>query len=299
MPKRVSDRYQGRRRSKSSLLGVGLISCSIIAAAWIIKIKDPRISKPQDPILVGQFDTVELPVPLSPVAIGVAINDIEFKKVKFPKHQVPENAITELELLSGAITAAPLPASLPLFQENFTYVTQMKNPVIERIPQGMRAMTIKVDATSSVEGWAGSGSLVDVLLITNNQTSVVAEKVKILSAERSVAPVEGTALPNVPTTVTLLVTQSQCLRINMAIPLGKIAFALRNSSDESTWNTDSFTAERLNNPLEHQKRHISGFVTIAGKKENKRYALSNDRWVMTDAVPEGFFEQKNLQEINN
>lgn len=77
---------------------------------------------------------------------------------------------------------------------------------------------MRVDATSSVEGWAGSGSLVDVLLIQKDRTTVVAEKVKVLSSERSSSPVEGGASPSVPSTATLLVTQEQCLAINTAIP---------------------------------------------------------------------------------
>ena len=186
---------------------------------------------------------------------------------------------------------------MPIFAENFSKRAPGINPVVERIPPGMRAMTIRVDATSSVEGWAGSGSIVDVLLITHEKTSVIAEQVKVLSAERVVVPVEGAASPQVPSTVTLLVNQDQCLAINTAIPLGKIAFALRSPEDQDGWISAQYTAEKLRGRgalLEGDKSGISGFFSISGKKGAKSFALSGGKWVETEIVPEGFrvMEQK-------
>ena len=154
-------------------------------------------------------------------------------------------------------------------------------------------MTVRVDATTAVEGWAGSGALIDVLLVTKERTSVVAEKVKILSAERSVSPVEGSGAPNVPSTVTLLVTQEQCLAINTAIPLGKIAFALRSSADDSQWQETLFTSERLKGPssAKEDKPGISGYLTVHGQE--KRYALTEGKWIKADSVPPGFFVGQN------
>lgn len=279
-----------RRSSNKRIIGRGfpaqaiLISAAVICAAFIIAKKNAPQPNLPEPIIVGQFDTIELPVPIAPVAVGVSVKDIEFKRVSFPRHQVPENAINDLASIIHSTTVAPLPASLPLFPENFSLTAQMKNPVTERIPAGMRAMTIKVDATSAVEGWAGSGTSVDVLLVTNNKTSVVAEKVKILSAERSVAPVEGASSPNVPSTITLLVTQDQCLAINTAIPLGKIAFALRSNNDDSNWIRASLSADYLSNARPDEKKTISGYFTVSGEK----YALSDGRWIKTDEIPQFF-----------
>jgi Flp pilus assembly protein CpaB len=159
------------------------------------------------------------------------------------------------------------------------------------IPAGMRAMTVKVDATTAVEGWAGSGAVVDVLLVTKDQTKVVAERVKILSAERSVSPVEGGAAPNVPNTVTLLVSQEQCLAINTAIPQGKIAFALRSQRDEQNWGNTFYTSDQLKGNQTARnvaKPAISGFVTING--QNKKFAYTDGRWVKTEEAPAGFRE---------
>ena len=224
--------------------------------------------------------------------VGTKVKDIRFIKVSYPKHQIPNGALTNVDLFSDSVVVAPLPANLPLFQENLSQVGHITNPVLDKIPLGMRAMTIRVDATSAVEGWAGSGSVVDILLVEKDRSSVVAEKVKILSAERSVAPVEGQASPTVPSTVTLLVTQEQCLAINTAIPLGKIAFALRSSRDEESWSDTEFNSSELMTKKVFDKDKsgsIRGVISFKGDDKDKAFALTDGKWIKTEVMPQGFF----------
>ena len=270
------------------LVGGLLIGAALVWSLWQITGRQKPIRATDSPMpIVAAYDMVEVPVPAEPVIAGTRVRDISFRRISYPRHQVPSGALVEIKGLSDSVTTAALPANLPLFPENFSHRFAGSNPVIERIPPGMRAMTIKVDATSAVEGWAGSGSVVDVLLIAHEKTSVIAEQVKILSAERIVAPVEGAASPQVPSTVTLLVNQEQCLAINTAIPLGKIAFALRSPDDREGWETAQYSAERFKGrggAVESEKRGVSGFISVAGKS----FALSEGRWMETEVVPEGF-----------
>lgn len=278
-----------KKRQLQGLYGILFLGGSLIISACIVaKTLTAKPEKVETPVMVAEFDSISVPVPVTAVSVGTKGKNIRFKFVSFPQHQLPEGIVRDVSLISEAAAVSPLPANLPLFESNFSKNYSTSNPVIEKIPEGMRAMTIRVDATSAVEGWAGSGSLVDVLLITKDRTNVVAEKVKILSAERSVSPVEGGSAPNVPSTVTLLVTQEQCLAINTAIPLGKIAFALRSSTDEASWNDPLFTSDRLkgkSSAKEEGKNLISGFVTIKG--EAKHYALADGKWVKTEVMPDG------------
>lgn len=281
-----------RRASKHTVIvGSVVLGASIIAAAVIVS----GYSRPQAVVassapIVGEFDTVRLPVPVQPVAAGTKAKDIRLKSVAFPAHQVPPGAMTSLEGVLDSVTVAAIPANLPLFRENFSLTAQAVNPVLDKIPPGMRAMTIRVDATSAVEGWAGSGSIVDVLLVEKDRSSVIAERVKILSAERSVSPVEGAAMPSVPSTVTLLVTQEQCLAINTAIPLGRIAFALRGTRDEGNWSDSIYTASRLQGALPDSPGDVRGFIAVKEKDASdggRQYALVDGRWIKTDVIPPG------------
>lgn len=278
-----------RRKSRGSLSAVALLCAAMVASAFLLS-RRVEAPKPQPRAVVAQFDTVDVPVPAEFVPPGTKVRDIRFRTVSYPKHQLPSGALLDVGPMLEAVSTSGLPANLPLFKENLSLTALGSNPVVERIPPGMRAMTIKVDATSAVEGWAGSGSIVDVLLVTKDKTSVIAESVKILSAERSVAPVEGQAAPSVPSTVTLLVTQEQCLAINTAIPLGKIAFALRSTKDEEQWEDTIYTAERFNfgANARARARGISGFVSIKEGQSEKAFALSDGKWVKTEVIPEGF-----------
>lgn len=276
------------KRKHQNVLGFVFVGWALLIGSWVVaRAHTAPPGAKTDPIVVAEYDTVMVPVPARPITAGTKVKDISFTLLEYPEHQIPKGAITDIKVVEDSVTTTALPARLPIFAENFSSTYSTSNPVIERIPVGMRAMTIRVDATAAVEGWAGSGAFVDVLLIGKEKTNVVAEKVKILSAERSVSPVEGSGAPNVPSTVTLLVTQEQCLAINTAVPLGRIAFALRSSTDEAAWNQHLYTAERLNgSPAESEEKTVSGFVKLHGQDE--QYALTEGQWIKTDVIPSGF-----------
>lgn len=297
MAVRVSQRTRRRAGGNQFLLGVFIICVTIIVGLSFLRGESsPQRIEVAAPV-VGGFDVISLPVPSEYVPAGRRVREVKFRNVSFPTHQVPQGALTSLEAIQDLVTAAPLPANLPLFRDNFAQVGANLNPVVERIPPGMRAMTIRVDATSAVEGWAGSGSTVDILLIENDRTTVVAEMVKVLSAERSVTPIEGAAAPSVPNTATLLVTQEQCLAINTAIPRGRIAFALRSSKDDESWGNHSMSAAGLDGAraMPERKSIVTGYVEIREGQSDRNprsFALTDGKWTKTQVVPEGFLVSK-------
>lgn len=291
MASRINEKQKRPPRRIDQFIKVGILSISLIIASVILKTpaNDERASL--NPNSVPDIEFIKVPVPREPIASGVKLDSVKFDFVTYPSSKIPEGAITDISLIVTRESAVPLPAKLPIFEQNLKDGNQSgTNPVEERIPPGMRAMTIKVDATIAVEGWAAAGSLVDVLLVQEEKTSVVAEKVKILSAERSTTPYDGEGAPSVPNTVTLLVTQEQCLAINTAIPLGRIAFALRSSRDSDSWSDTIFTASNFNRGASGDKEAaVSGFVRVEGKEgESRSYALSDGKWIVADTKPDGF-----------
>lgn len=274
------------KNSVSILYGFGLCCGCLLVACALQSRKEEKIVLP--PTVVAEFDIVNIPVPENPVAAGTRLNEVQFTTIGYPRHQLPEDAIVDLKSVQDMATIASLPAKLPLFRSNLTRMTRGRNAVVDQIPTGMRAMTVKVDATSAVEGWAGTGAVVDVLLVGKERTTVIAERVKVLSSERSTRPLDGST-PAIPSTATLLVTQEQCLAINTAIPVGKIAFALRNIEDEQRWEGSSFTSDKFRGgPAGLQKPSISGAVSLKSGDERISFALSDGKWTRTARAPEGF-----------
>ncbi len=289
------------------MLNMLLLCTTTIVVALLLTRKEQHTVQATEikPTIVAEFDTVSVSVPTVLIPTGTKVKAIKFHQILYPKHQIPQGALISLEDYMEAVTIAPLPANLPIFTENLTLNASSSNQVVESIPHGMRAMTLQVDATSAVEGWAGSGSIVDVLLIEKDKTAVVAEKVRILSAERSMQQLSDGESPTVPRTVTILVTQEQCLSINTAIPLGRIAFALRGTADDERWLDTSFSSEELKGKsrvVRNSDNVINGYVSIKGEGEQagkeKKFALAGNKWVPTEGVPDGFFVTGKGNETN-
>jgi Flp pilus assembly protein CpaB len=303
MPRLITGRNRKRRLESSTIWGIVavLFLAALLFKSFLFnegKISDSGLSAE----LMARLDTVQLPVPLQAIPPGKKLDESDFELAEFPKSVASSSVIKDISTMKGSTAMVRLPEKLPITFGQVSLNGQSGNPILDEVTDGMRAMTIKVDATSAVEGWAGSGSYVDVLLVERDKTSVVAERVKILSAERSVVPVESGTAPSVPSTVTILVTQEQCLAINTAIPLGRIALALRHSGDDKNWQRKSYDAERLRKlDNEKQRVEIRGYLSIKEQNgEKKSFALADGRWIKAgEHPPEGFFVAEDQSSKSN
>lgn len=299
MVARVSTPSARRRIHTSRVLGVLLMVIGFTGGAYVMgrgTPPEPRIERSR--AFVPEFNVVEVPVPDRPVGAGTSIRDVPVRLEKFPEHQLPRGVVRDIGRVRDSVTLVALPGGLPILDVNLGAETEVSNPLVGRIPPGMRAMTVRVDITSAVEGWARSGSVVDVLLVEKNGTRVVAERVKILSTERSLSStvsLDSTAA--VPNTVTLLVTQEQCLAINTAVAVGKIAFALRGGVDGESWRDGNFEAADLSDPEgKKRKPKVEGVVSVGDEELKKQYALVEGKWIPAESMPAGFFVHQAAQE---
>jgi len=295
MVARTSTSTSRRAKNASRYLGLIVMSIGIGGAAYMGgkgSATDVRIERP--PAYVPEFNVVEIPVPNRPVGAGVTMRDVPIRLEKFPEHQLPGGVVRDVGRVRDAVTLVALPGGLPILDVNLGSPDEASNPLVGRIPAGMRAMTVRVDATSAVEGWARSGSVVDVLVIEKSKTTVVAENVKIISTERSLsaAIILDSAAP-IPSTVTLLVTQEQCLAINTAVAVGKIAFALRGGTDSERWRDGHFDADDLSGSSGKKgSAKVEGVISFGKGSAKRNYALVDGRWIPADTVPTGFFVHK-------
>ena len=288
MAARTSGGIPKRRTRGGGNLLFAFVGALIAVVAFTFGQRQPAAtSSPVQRAFVSEFQTIEVPVPDRPVPAGVLVRDIPIRMERFADHQIPEGTVRDVALHSQKITLVPLPGGLPIVNENLGTGDEMVNPVVGKIPQGMRAMALKVDATASVEGWARSGSVVDVLLVEKNRTIVVAEKVKVLSVERSTSPVEEGPEAATPSTVTILVTQEQCLAINTAAPLGRIAFALRGTRDGESWKSTEFSPAELSadGSSARASLKIGGRATFIKDGKEQQFALIEGSWVPAESGP--------------
>ena len=303
MVARTSTSVSRRSTHASRLLGLMVMSLGIGGFAFVMgKGQALGVKVEQSRAYVPEFNVVEVPVPDRPVGAGVTMRDVPIRLEKFPEHQLPQGVVRDAGRVRDAVTLVALPGGLPILDVNLGSPDEASNPLVGRIPPGMRAMTVRVDATSAVEGWARSGSVVDVLLVEKNKTTVVAEQVKIISTERSLsAAVSLDISAAIPSTVTLLVTQEQCLAINTAVAVGKIAFALRSGADADTWRDSDFDANDLSGSAgKKAPAKVEGVISFGVGSNKRNYALVDGKWLPSDSMPKGFFvHQQNSEGGSN
>ncbi len=121
------------------------------------------------------------------------------------------------------------------------------------IPEGMRAISVKVDDVIAVAGFTVPGTHVDVLAtVTEGQearTRTVVSNLTVLTAGTrydQAASKDGKPIPS--TVVTLLATPADAEKIALAATAGKIILALRNPMDTAPTETQGIRLAALLGP---------------------------------------------------
>lgn len=228
------------------------------------------------PISESVFGRVVLVAPTSPVPEGAKLDQVQVKELQWPRNEVPEGAIRDLGELSGMYAKVGLPANQPILRANLSSSPPV-NVIAGLLPPGHRAISIEVDATSSVEGWATPGAHVDLHVTYYDQTEktqitrVAVEDAVVLSydgqMQRTVSSTE--AKPQSASTVTLAVSAKDALKVQTAKAMGRISLVLRNTEDASSiGGDDKFSGLDFVQP--EDKKSVSpstpkGFVSFSNK----------------------------------
>lgn len=104
------------------------------------------------------------------------------------------------------------------------------------LPEGHRAITVKVNEIVGVAGFALPGNYVDVMVNTpdeNNKpiSKIVLERIKVLAVAQDLNT--GENKPRVVSAVTLDVTPQQAEQLDLARSIGSLSLVLRSITDKS------------------------------------------------------------------
>jgi Flp pilus assembly protein CpaB len=219
------------------------LAISVAAAIFYSAVKPDLVESNSLPnvVVASNDDVVLIPTPLRPIAKGERIDRVPFARSKWPKSKLNMDYVKSIENIGDAVAAVSLPAHLPIPTSSLSDDLGDRNAVVDRIPSGMRAITIRVDAESAVEGWARPGDFVDIILLRNGEKAdvgieakVIAENVRILSAGRSAEPLGSqVSAARAPATVTILVDQQDALKVKASSSIGKLTLALRGIGDSN------------------------------------------------------------------
>lgn len=237
----------------------------------------------------GFLGTVKLFAPRQQINRGTKIDVADLIEVHWPRDHVPEGAIRSIYDVQDMYATVSLVQGQPILTNNLS-PSALVDSIAERLPRGYRAVTIKVDSVSGVEGWARSGAHVDVQLTyfdkeeSVNKTRVVVEDAIVLSygGSAKTSPSVGTkqyVAPKALTTATLAVAAKDSLAIQTATAVGRITLALRNPNDSVSQGEIVFDPKEAwkNKNAKKSNASTKGFAKFSdGSGNEKSLVLTDD-----------------------
>lgn len=259
-------------------------ACSLLVvllAVVTFKQTDPQPAQPQvEPqaniqVQTNLLGTVDIYAPERPVRAGTKLSDVKFKKVTWPKNQLPDGAIEDLAIIKDKYAKVPLDPSIPLRME---FISDAPVRLSLPLTPGMRAITIEVDETTSLEGYALAGTKVDVTLTymgDNKQlaTRILVQNARVLSFGGDTSEA-GQRQPNMvrsaARTITLEMSPEEALSVQTAKQLGRLGLIMRTSDDDKAAETDSVNQNKIldpsSKPADSSVKCQSGTMRIDGKE---------------------------------
>lgn len=215
-----------------------LVVCGFIAIVFLASGPSTANQPTTTVIAEPQIEMTSVLVPVQKIDQGATLEPSMFRKEMRPKVGLSSGVIKDFEQITGLYAASMIVPDQPLHME---YLTRVKpiNQITEKIPDGYRAVTIRVDAKTAVEGWAVPGARVDVVWATQIQgkqaIQVIVENALVLSAdmmpEMNQKQQGNAAGSAVPSTITLQVTTEDAKKIQLASISGSLSLSLRGDRD--------------------------------------------------------------------
>jgi pilus assembly protein CpaB len=191
------------------------------------------VSAPTQPIVVAAAD----------LSLGTELKKEDLTVMNFPAGKAPEGSFASAAEIIGRGIIVPIVKNEPVLRAKLAS-KEAGSGLPPVIPDGMRAVSVRVNEVIGVAGYVLPGTRVDVLATAspNGQpqdatTKVILSNVQVLTAGTRMEQDAEKGKPMQVTVVTLLVFPEQSERLALASTEGKIQLALRNPLDQGAPET--------------------------------------------------------------
>jgi len=200
-------------------------------------------------------------VTLQDVPRWTEINEAMIHAVSFPTRAVPNGAFVDKTKLIGRVLRITAPAGLPILETMLLAPGQRPGVVV---PEGFRAVAVKIDEGSGVDYHLQPGSHVDVIgffkIQKGNETDLISrtivDDVEVAAVGPRTSAIDpnaegqssknGSTRPDKVRAVTLFVKPDQAPLLHMAEQRGKIKLSMRNETQSvAAEEHDSVTEAEL------------------------------------------------------
>ncbi|MCL7974828.1 MAG: Flp pilus assembly protein CpaB [marine benthic group bacterium] len=225
-------------RSRRLVIVLLLALASGLAAGWLAL---NYLRQPNAPIPTAATN-VEVVVASRDLPMGHILDVADIKVAQWPGNAVPAGYSSSVDEVLGRGLIQSVAMNEPLLPAKIA-VKEAGGGLPIIIPEGMRAVSVRVDEVIQVAGFVGPGTRVDVLVTLEGEaqpdpvTKIVLQNMLVLTSGQIVQRSPDNE-PVVTTVVTFLATPEDAEKLVLASTKGRIQLALRNTLD-----LDSLTTE--------------------------------------------------------
>jgi pilus assembly protein CpaB len=181
--------------------------------------------------------TIRVVAAIDQLAAGTALAPQNLKVVDWPASIPLTGAFSRPDQVVGRSLIYPVNANQPLV-ENDLAAAGSGYGLSVKIPDGMRAISIRSNDVVGVAGFLYPGSHVDVLLTFRPDnaaaplTQTILQDVDVLTAGQTLEP-DPKGKPQTVNVVTLLLSPRDAQKLVLATQQGSVQFVLRNGADQN------------------------------------------------------------------
>jgi len=191
------------------------------------------------------------------IPLGEKIAADHLTLAPIPNGSAPEGIFRNIDQVVGRVAITPIGV-----RETITTLKLAPEGVgaglSAVIPEGYRAMTVKVDDIVGVSGFIMPGSFVDIVAIVvplgqqggeaqGPISKIVLQNIKVLASGAKIDSPDNQREPNSVKAVTLQVTPEQAEKLVLATNEGKLQLVMRNYSDQEDTQTSGANKATLLN----------------------------------------------------
>src|SRR5437764_6658182 len=180
------------------------------------------------------------------IPAGTKVVAEQLETVQFPSNALPNGVFEMPDQLVGRGAIVQIAAREPVTDYKLA-AEGSAGGLSAVIPEGYRAMTVKVDDVVGISGFIMPGTLVDVVVVivtgdTGAQaqdpiSKIVLQNIKVLANGQNIDKPESEREANSVKAVTLQVTPEEAEKLALASSEGKLQLVMRNSVDQDDEQT--------------------------------------------------------------
>ncbi len=185
--------------------------------------------------------TVKVVAATKPLSAGSPISADSVALIDWPASMPLTGTYTKVEDVIGRSVIYPIDLHQPVLEHDVALAGSGIGLTV-KIPEGMRAVSVRSNDVVGVAGFLYPGSHVDVLVtskVDNSQTPLtqtILPNVEVLVAGQKIEP-DPTGKPETVNVVTLLLKPEDGEKLVLAASQGAIQFVLRNGADQKSPDT--------------------------------------------------------------